>query len=168
MAYVCAQVANGVTLKALSEHYMVDYGLLWEFVSNDIEKYELAQRGVAEYYVSETVGIADEADPEKGVPKAKLQVDTRMKVASRWNRPKYGEVAQTQINVGANSLVSILQGLPSAQVEAEREERLVEVEEVVPVAEQVITPAPEITDDSLKQGAIAKPVQAVPAEQMYI
>lgn len=174
MAYVCAQVASGVSLKVLSEHYMLDYGLLWEFVSGDIEKYELAQRGVAEYYVSESVGIADDADPEF-VPHAKLRVETRMKVASRWNRAKYGEVAQTQINVGANSLVAILSGLPSAQVEAERQEKLeanpeliedaqmVETLVPVPVNEplvpekipeenvEIVEPAPE------KQGAIAGP-----------
>lgn len=168
MGWVCAQVASGVSLKVLSEHYVVDYGLLWEFVSGDIERYELAQRGVAEYWVSESVGIADDADPE-AVPHAKLKIDTRMKVAARWNRSKYGEVAQTQINVGANSLVAILSGLPSAQVEAERQEKIAErleaapeLVEGVPIEDAQIIPMKIIDEDSRMDDAVAEVIRNIP------
>lgn len=125
LTFICAQVASGVSLKVLSEHYVVDYGLLWAWLTDEterLERYELAQRGVAEYYVSEAPEIAD--DVEGDVARDKLRIDTRFRVAKSWNKARYGETPGLAINVGANSLVAILQGLPSAQVEAERQERL--------------------------------------------
>lgn len=162
LGYVVAQVASGVSLKVIAEHWTIDYGLLWSWLSEDgerMERYELAQRGVAEYYVAESVGIADGADEEKGVPKAKLMVDTRFKVAQRWNRAKYGEAAQTQINVGANSLVAILQGLPSAQVEAERQERLA-APELIEGEAMDVTPA-DVTPTDITPEEVT-PVEIVP------
>lgn len=149
LTFVCAQVASGVSLKTLSEHYVVDYGLLWAWLCEDserIERYELAQRGVAEYYVSETPEIADNGND---VPRDKLRIDTRLKVAARWNRARYGEVAATNISIGANSLVAILSGLPSAQVEAERAERLVEGESLDSAAavEKIPEKVGEVSDE---------------------
>lgn len=132
LQFVKAQVASGVTLKTLCEHYVLDYGLLWDWVSAEsvrLEQYYLAQRGVSEYYVAETVTIADEGED---VARDKLRIDTRLKVASKWNRERYGD-ADAQLGAGLENLAAVLTRI------SERKQRAmaapeIEDAEVIPAA----------------------------------
>lgn len=158
LTFVVAQVASGVSLRVLSESYVVDYGLLWAWVSEDSERlsrYELAQRGVAEYYVSEAPDIADNLEGD--VARDKLRIDTRLKVAAKWNKQRYGEVPGMAINLGANSLVAILGGLPSAQIEALREERLLAGELVEGEAMEEAPPAEKLLEKNSAENSEKSP-----------
>lgn len=89
--WLCAQVASGVTLRAMCEYYEIEYGLLWEWVSSDAERmgrYYRAQRGLADGMVGEVVGIADGGGD---VGRDKLRVDARLKVAGKYDRERFGE-----------------------------------------------------------------------------
>jgi len=113
--FVTAQVASGVSLKALCGHYMLEYGLLWAWMIADedrLARYEMALRGLADSDISETVELADGADVET-VAVSKLQIDTRFKRAAKWDKKRYGDDSKsgTTINLGANSLVAVLSGM---------------------------------------------------------
>lgn len=89
--WLCAQVASGVTLRAMCEYYEIEYGLLWEWISSDAERmgrYYRAQRGLADAFVSDVVPLAD-GDGDVG--RDKLRVDARLKVAGKYDRERFGE-----------------------------------------------------------------------------
>lgn len=123
--FVFAQVANDVPLPVICEHYGLDYGFLWGLVSSRpewLERYYLAQRGVAEYYMSEVVPIADGADPD-AVNHAKLRIDTRLKVAGKWNRERYGD-SDAVLGAGLENLAAVLQRI------SERKLRVINQQEI--------------------------------------
>lgn len=124
---LCAQVSEGVTLLGYCEHYGLNRGLVCAWLGEDASRtasYHRAKRWVADNYVDDAVSIADRADVET-VAVDKLRVDVRLKVAPMLDKSRFGkdEKAMT-INVGANSLVSILGGLPSAGATARADEIL--------------------------------------------
>lgn len=90
--WVCAQVSGGCTLKTLCEHYVVEYGLLWEWLSSDPERlarYYRAQRGVADAFVSEVVPIADDESVDVG--SRKVRTHARLAVSAKYDRERFGE-----------------------------------------------------------------------------
>lgn len=132
---ICAQVASGVTLKALCRHYQIEYGLLWAWMTEDgarLARYELALRGIADADIAETVELADGATVET-VTVDKLGIDTRFKRAAIWDRKRFGQEtkANTQINLGANSLVAVLSSMSRVE-EAALEAEVVEVDSHAP------------------------------------
>ena len=105
---LCAQVASGVTLTEWCRYYDLERGLVWAFLSEDekrLARYYRAQEGVADEYVADTVGIADRSDVET-VQVDKLRVVTRMKVAAKYDRKRFGE---KEINGGAGGITVIVQ-----------------------------------------------------------
>ena len=71
----------------------------------------------------ESLGIADDsksATDGTQVSSAKLRVDTRMKLASRWHRARYGDQPNVQITAQTGSLISILSGLPPVAAPQEK------------------------------------------------
>ncbi len=129
--FVVAHVAEGVSLQTLCQHYCLDFGLLWAWLTADQERYErydMALRGLADGYVGEVVDIADDGlndtyVDEKGntrvdtdiIQRSKLRVDARLKVAERYDRKRFGEAKSgLTVNLGANSLLAVLSGMPSA------------------------------------------------------
>lgn len=106
--FVCAQVAEGVTLKEVCAHYVLSYGLVWSWLIEQperLERYYAAQRGVADAFVAEVVPLVDQVAPggEGGgrgggggssspdVPHRRLQAEMRLKVAGRYDRNRFGE-----------------------------------------------------------------------------
>lgn len=157
IGFVCAQVAHGVSLKTLCEHYLIDYGLLWAWISADgakLQRYYEAQRGVAEYYVSETIAIADDGlndtyTDDKGnvrvdgdvIQRSKLRIDTRFKVAAKWNRERYGE-ADAALGAGLENLAAVLTRISERKHRAMREPEI-EDAEIVP-DKPVLAPVREL------------------------
>jgi hypothetical protein len=90
---VCARVANQESLEDLCAHYCINYGLLWEWISEDaqrLERYFRAQKGVADRYVSGVVAIADGATPETlGVDK--WRGESRFKAAEKLDPVRFGK-----------------------------------------------------------------------------
>lgn len=113
--FLVAQVAGGGSLQEVCREYVLDYGVVWAWLMEQpkrMDAYEEAKRGAANLYVEESVGIADGADPEF-VPLAKLKVDTRLKVSALLDRKRFGndKGSGLTLNLGNNSLVSILSGM---------------------------------------------------------
>lgn len=89
---ICAQVAAGCTLSQWCEHYVVQRGLVWAFLTETPERYERycrALRGVADEYVSETVGIAMDATDET-LEVNKFQAKTLMDAARVYDKQRFG------------------------------------------------------------------------------
>lgn len=104
--FVVAQVASGVTLREICEHYAIEYGLLWAWMGAEPERmarYEFALKGLADSYVVESVGMADSTDPDE-VALGKLRVDTRLKVAGVLDRKRFG-TEKAGVAAGSGNLV---------------------------------------------------------------
>jgi hypothetical protein len=116
------------TLREIAKAWQVPAGRFIEwFTTTHVALYDAALKVRADQLAHEALAIADEQhavekkdgttyDPE--VPRDKLRTDTRLKLASRWDRSRYGDQAvSTTINVNApGSLVNILSGMDAAVV----------------------------------------------------
>lgn len=104
-----------MTLKAIAKAWGVPYTRLAAWIFDDrerAERYNAALRFAAETYVHEAVPIADEATAERdAVAKAKLQIDTRLRIATKWDRARYGDATEVK-HSGTVSLVAILSSMP--------------------------------------------------------
>jgi len=93
MVWFAGQVASGVPAREICGHYMQDEGLLGAFLAEDatrVDMYQRALRWVADGYVADAVGIADDATMD-GLGVAKLQIDTRLKVAEKLDPVRFGK-----------------------------------------------------------------------------
>lgn len=59
-------------------------------------RYDFALKVKAELIAHECLDIVDEDTDKDAVPGAKLRADTRLKLASKWNRDRYGEAVKVQ------------------------------------------------------------------------
>lgn len=107
------------TLKDIARAWRVPLGRLAEWITEDRERseqYANALRIASEQYALESLKIADSAAPEAGaVQKAKLQVDTRFRLASKLSREKFGEAVEHK-HSGSISLISVLAAMPRGRV----------------------------------------------------
>ena len=91
----CGRVSEGGQAAIKEERELRGWsaGALWQWIVRDDGRYREYQ-GALEAYVQglalETISIADGAD-EEAVPKAKLQVETRLRVAGKVDRARWGE-----------------------------------------------------------------------------
>jgi hypothetical protein len=116
--YIIEHIAEGESLRKICK----DKGWRKSFVARWIAEnpeinaqYEAALGLWADSLAQETIEISDDtqtATDGTQVSSATLRVNTRLKLASRWNRQRYGETPSLQINAQAGSLISILQSLP--------------------------------------------------------
>jgi hypothetical protein len=106
------------TLKQIAKDWQVPYGRLCQWITEDrerAEQYSLALKFAADSFAHECVPLADGVSKPEDVPAAKLQIDTRLRVAGKWDRNRYGE--QTKIEHGGSlSLISVLSSIPRGEV----------------------------------------------------
>lgn len=98
------RVAMGETLREVCEGQGIAYSLVAKHIAGTPTlkaEYDAALQIWADALAQETVGIADGATPETVGP-AKLQVDTRLKVAGKLYRERYGEQAPVAVQVNVN------------------------------------------------------------------
>lgn len=110
MKWFCAQVASGVGVREMCEHYGQEVGLLGEFlteVPGRLERYYRAQQWVAEGLVEDTLEIAWSDSPD--VVRDKLKVDTHFRVAGKWNRGRFGE--DKQVGVPGVPVINFVMGV---------------------------------------------------------
>ncbi len=120
MAYICAQRASGVPLKMVADHFLIDFGLLYDFAYQTPERCERmarAEKGGAEYYAGEIVEIADAIDPETGRPdpmadvkRDALRVKVRTDLMKAHDREKYGS-DEAKLGADLNNLASVLKAI---------------------------------------------------------
>lgn len=122
---VMSDVLEGGSPRELARKYGVTYADLWRWITEDEERYQEYQKalvGTADDLAHEMLKIADEADEDEvNVAGKKLRVETRMKLASKWDRHRYGENMEMKVT-GSVSLISLLASLPSEVIEGEATE----------------------------------------------
>src|SRR3990167_5997418 len=95
MGMLVQRLTDGKTLKEIATSLEVPYGKLAEWVTEDAtraEQYARASRIWVDGLARETVRIADDTPPLKGAAQvAKLQIDTRLRLASKLDRGTYGD-----------------------------------------------------------------------------
>jgi hypothetical protein len=127
MAIVVQRLSGGETLKEIAKAWEVPYGRFAQWIVEDrgrSEQYNGALKIWADSLAQECVAIADEQgevskrdgtsyDPD--VPRDKLRIETRLKLAGKWDRSRYGEATEVK-HTGSVSLVAILSSMPRGQV----------------------------------------------------
>ncbi len=86
------RVAAGEAPAEIAAEHAVRYAILARVIGEDERRaaqYEGALRIAADQYAHAVVGISDDVRGE--VADRKLRIDTRLKVASKWHRARYGE-----------------------------------------------------------------------------
>lgn len=87
---VTDDLLEGCGLKAIAERMGVKVGELARFLGIREVEYRAMMRVKADLLAHETLGIADAAGMED-VAVAKLRIDTRFKLASKWDKSVYGD-----------------------------------------------------------------------------
>lgn len=127
MPILVQRLSEGETLKEIAKDWEIPYGRLAQWVIEDRERseqYNVALKVWADALAQECLAIADEqSEVEKAgggtfdpdVPRDKLRIDTRLRIAGKWDRNRYGE--QTKIEHGGSlSLISVLSSIPRGEV----------------------------------------------------
>lgn len=109
------RLADGETLKEIAKEWQVPRGafVLW-FTTTFPELYDAALKVRADEIAHEALAISDEQalaiskqgtpyDPD--VPRDKLRVDTRLKLASQWDRARYGAKDNGPVGGGVTVVV---------------------------------------------------------------
>jgi hypothetical protein len=123
MSIVVQRLSDGETLKEIARAWEIPYGRFAQWIIEDrerSERYNAALKIWADSLAQECVAIADEQcevekrdgstfDPD--VPRDKLRIETRLKLAGKWHRERYGESQEVK-HTGSVSLVSILSSMP--------------------------------------------------------
>lgn len=119
MPLIVQRATDGETLKDIAKQWQIPYGRLAEWIIEDrtrSEQYNQALAIWADSLAQESVQIADAGGAEAGeVQRDKLRIDTRLKLAGKLNRPRYGESAEIK-HTGSVSLIAVLSSLPRGRV----------------------------------------------------
>lgn len=98
-ADVFDRIACGVSPRDIAKEYCLRYAILARVIGETEARqaeYVAALEIASDSYAHEVVGIADGADPDS-VAVAKLQIDTRLKIAGKWHRNRYGEAVKHEV-----------------------------------------------------------------------
>lgn len=119
LSVIVQRVTDGETLKDIAVAWKIPYGRLAEWLIEDRERSEQYNQALAIWVDSlahESVKIADDGGAEAGkVQRDKLRIDTRLKLAGKLNRPRYGDAVEHK-HTGSVSLISVLSSLPRGRV----------------------------------------------------
>ena len=119
---IVQRTADGERLKSICKSRGWPYHEVYDWIKDDEDKkrrFTNALEACGLDWAQETVELADEADPEIGVQKAKLQIDTRFKMAKGLDRQRFGDVPALQINAQSGSIIAILASLPPVRAPEE-------------------------------------------------
>ena len=123
VSVVFQRVCDGESLRVIAKAWGVPVGRFTEWVLMKHEgMYDAALKVRADQLAHEALEKADGADAESVGP-AKLQVDTRLKLAGKWDRSRYGEVLKVDrpITVTADAGLIGLAGELLARIAAPNE-----------------------------------------------
>lgn len=117
MSVIAQRLTDGEALKDIAVAWKIPYGRLAEWIIEDrdrSEQYNQALQIWTDALAQESVRIADdagEADSQVGVQRDKLRIETRLKLASKLNRARYGDAVEHK-HTGSVSLIAVLSSLP--------------------------------------------------------
>lgn len=117
---ILARIADGESIAAVVRESVWAWGALWAWIQADDERlgqYDAALKARAQMLAFSALDEADGAAPDT-VGVAKLRIDTRLKVAGKWDRGRYGESSELKHSgaIGMN-LMAVLASLPRAGAE---------------------------------------------------
>lgn len=102
---VFARLCEGETLREIAKAWELPRGPFCEwFMQTHGVLFDAALRVRADQLANEALDKADRATPETVGP-AKLQADTRLKLASHWDRNRYGGAKDAQPSGGVTVIV---------------------------------------------------------------
>lgn len=116
------RIACGVSPRDIAKEYCLRYAILVRVIDETDARraeYERALQIASDGFAHEVVSIADDGSndtyvDENGkqkvdtdvVARSKLRIDTRLKIAARWYRSRYGEKVDVNVsNVGLDTLL---------------------------------------------------------------
>jgi hypothetical protein len=94
------RLAEGETLQAVCLAWNVPRGRILSWLMADAKRYAAYERALevaAHGFMAETVGIADAVEDKDEVPAARLQVDTRFRLAEKHAPEKYGRREEVRV-----------------------------------------------------------------------
>ena len=98
---ICERISQGESLSAIcSDEKMPSRDSVYKWMHEDqglTDQYARAREAQADFYVEEIIDIADKATPEEAQV-ARLQIDTRKWVASKFHPSKYSDRVQQEIS----------------------------------------------------------------------
>lgn len=103
---VFARVAEGETLRTIAKSWKVPPALFSEwYMTTHAERYAAARVARAEDLAYEAYSASLEPDTKDDVPAAKLRADIALKLASRFDRDRYGESVkiEKEVNIGVDA-----------------------------------------------------------------
>lgn len=93
------RITEGETLHDIARAWALPKGRFVEWFSTEhADLYDSALKVWADQLAHEALEKADDASPETAKV-AKLQVDTRLRIASKWDRHRYGDKQDVNLNV---------------------------------------------------------------------
>lgn len=102
---VFQRLCEGETLRDIAKAWMVPVGLFTQwFTEKHITLFDAALKVRADQLANEALVRADGAAPET-VGVAKLQADTRLRLAAQWDRARYGAKDSGQAGGGVTVIV---------------------------------------------------------------
>ena len=129
---VVQRIAEGETLVDICRSLELPYALVAQWIVEDAERvrqYDAALMLWADALAQETLAIAnttklgvirklksdgsEETTEEDMLGHRKLQIETRMKLAGKWDRKRYGEHTKVEHSGMVTSLIQVLASLPS-------------------------------------------------------
>lgn len=119
---VLAHIADGGRLGEVANQSAWSWGALWAWIQADegrTAQYDAALKARAQMLAFEALEVVDGADPDT-VGVAKLRSETRLRVAGKWDRGRYGDSSEVKHSgaIGMN-LMAVLASLPRAGAEKE-------------------------------------------------
>ena len=104
VARIASFAAEGMGPADISAHLGLSKPDLWRWLRDDPQRmaaYLAAKEVVAEECMASVIAIADNATPED-VSVAKLRIETRLKVAERFNKREYSTSGRPVIDITTN------------------------------------------------------------------
>ena len=113
MQEVVRLLTEGTTLRGVARLWKIPYGRLAAWICEDVERtasYEQALRIWVDSLAQETIDLADNAEETKvAIAKARIQIDTRIRLAERLNRERYGPSLKVERPVVVEPNAGLLQ-----------------------------------------------------------
>ena len=102
MDILALRVMEGEPLRDICRAWGVPHGLVGKWIAESPERMQVYKGALAIWGDAEaqsTIGIADGASPED-MSVCKLQIDTRLKLAAKWNQEMYGDRVKVENSLG--------------------------------------------------------------------
>lgn len=102
MPIVVQRLTDGETLKQIAESWKIPYGRLAQWIIESRERttqYNAALAIWADSIAQECVSIADGGAEGESHHRDKLRIDTRLKLAGKWDRGRYGDQVGHNVTV---------------------------------------------------------------------